>query len=96
MDRRHRVYYFVNLNQNHAKQGWWSAGWDSYGMVYRRNLRDLKRAAYSLKIMPSRLDYRDEHYYQLKISCKFEEEQALLKVLDKMPMTNYMKIGEEE
>ena len=96
MDRRHRVYYLVNLNQNHTKQGWWSAGWDSYGIVYDRNLGTLKKAVHSLKIMPSRLDYRSEYYYQMKISCKWEEEQTLLNVLDKMRLVNYMKIREED
>lgn len=95
MDRRHRVYYFVNLNQNHTKQGWWSAGWDSYGVIYDRNLRNLKAAVRSLKIRPSHREYRSDNYYQMKISCRWEEEQTLLTVLDKMRLTNYEKIRED-
>lgn len=96
MDMRHRVYYLVNLNQNHTKQGWWSTGWDSYGMVYNHNLRALKDAVPSIKIRPSHRDYRAPDYFQMKVSCRWQEEQILVNTLDKLKLTNYEKILEDE
>ena len=94
MDRRHRVYYLVNLNQNYRKQYWWSTSWDSYGMIYNRNLRILKEAVPSLKIRPSHRDWRSTDYYQMKVSCKWEEERLLRDTLDKLKQTNYEEILE--
>jgi hypothetical protein len=95
MDRRHRVYYFINLNQNRSIGGWWGKGYDSYGIIYDKNLSKLKRAVPSLKIMPSRLTYKSPGYYQMKVSCKLNEELLLLAALDSMKLTNYEKIRED-
>lgn len=91
MDTRFRVYYLVNLNQNHGK-GWWNTGYDNYGFKYDSNLRKLKQAIHSLKIMNSNIDWRSENFYQMKISCKIEEEPTLIDILNKLPLTNYLKL----
>lgn len=92
MDRRHRVYYYVSLNQNHKMPGWWCAGWDDYGLIYDKNLDILKKSVPSIKIMPSRLTYKSLGYYQLKISCKKEDEHILLDTLGRMRKTDYAKV----
>ena len=92
MDTRHRVYYLVNLNQNHTKQGWWSIGWDSYGLLYDRNLRELKKAISSLKIRPVNEKDRGVEWYSLMVSCKKEEQAALVGFLDKTRGVNYVQL----
>ena len=91
MDTRHRVYYLVNLNQNHGK-GWWNTGYDDHGLIYRDNSKKLRTTIHSLKIRPyGEVDALGK-YFQLKISCKRDEEETLLKLLNKMPKVNYMKL----
>ena len=92
MDRRHRVYYLVNLNQNHKKSGWWVSGWDSFGSLYELNMHMLKQHIPGLKISPSHLDYFSTEYYQLKLSCRKEKEYLLVDMLNKLPQTEYKKI----
>lgn len=96
MDTRHRVYYLVNLNQNYRKGGWWTPGWDSYGFLYDRNMDELKRSIGSLKIRPYGLfnGVCDiiPGYYQLKLSCKKEDEAELVNVLTNMRDVNFKKI----
>lgn len=96
MDMRHRVYYYVNLNQNHKVGGWWNRGYDNYGMTYKKNLDALIRTIPGLKLRPVFFDYRNPNRYQLKVSCRWYEEELLLSILDKLPMTNYEKIVEGE
>ena len=92
MDNRHRIYYLLNLNQNYRKENWWSKGWDDYGMVYSSNLRALKESVNSLKITSNNQDSFSNGYYQMKVSCKKKEEQALVNVLDGLQDVNYMKL----
>lgn len=91
MDNRRRVYYLVNLNQNYQKRGWSSKGWDGYGMIYQRNLCELRSKIRSLKIT-SNNQTDSSSYYQMKISCIKEEENELLAILSKLEDVNYMKI----
>ncbi len=83
MDSRYRVYYLVNLHQNWYLGSWWSSQWDNYGVLYRTNLNELKRSVPSLKIRPLRAWIRpgDTNYWQLKLSCKKEDEQFLATTL---------------
>lgn len=53
MDPKHRVYYFVNLNQNYRLGGWWNREWDNHGHFYDENLKRIKHSIPSLKIRPS-------------------------------------------
>lgn len=92
IDTRHRVYYLVNLNQNHTREGWWSKGWDDYGFVYEKNLQTLKRHAKSLKIRQCNKHDRGGDYYQMKISCKKEDESILRDLLDKLPDVDYIQL----
>lgn len=100
MDYRARVYYLTNLNQNYNRGGWWSKGWDDYGRVYRENIRKIKSAVTSLKITPnnqtkSKLrNGRYVDYYQMKLSCKKEEERLLIETLDELRDANYIKLND--
>lgn len=91
MDTRHRVYYLVNLNQNHGIC-WWNTGYDNYGFIYRDNLKKLKQTVSSLKIRPCNEFDNGGVYYQMKISCKKDEEELLRKILDKLPKVNYVQL----
>lgn len=90
MDTRHRVYYLVNLNQNHGIW-WWNAGYDNYGFIYRDNLKKLQTKIHSLKIRQHGETYPISGYFQLKISCRKEEEETLLKLLNRLPRVTYMR-----
>lgn len=90
MDNRRRAYYLVNLNQNYNKSGWSSKGWDGYGIIYQRNLYELRSKIRSLKIT-SNNQTDSSSYYQMKISCIKEEENELLVVLSELKDVNYMK-----
>ena len=90
MDTRHRVYYLVNLNQNHGKN-WENIGYDDYGFIYRDNLKGLQTKIHSLKIRPHGETYPISGYFQLKISCRKEEEEVLLRLLKKLPRVSYMR-----
>ena len=90
MDNRRRVYYLVNLNQNYQKLGWESKGWDDYGIIYQRNLCELRSKIRSLKITSN--NQTAPSYYQMKISCIKEEENELLTILSELEDVNYMKI----
>lgn len=92
MDTRHRVYYLVNLNQNHTKQGWWSKGWDDYGFIYQYNLKMLQQHVRSLKIRQCTEHDRAHEYYQMQISCKKEEQPILVELLNKLPDVNYIQL----
>lgn len=92
MDNRHRVYYLLNLNQNYRRENWWSNGWDDYGMVYVYNLQTLNQSINSLKITPNNQSCFSNGYYQMKVSCKKNEEQALVNVLNSLQDVNYMKL----
>jgi hypothetical protein len=94
MDVRHRVYYLVNLNQNHKLAGWLARGWDSYGIVYNKNVYALKRTISSLKVMPVNV-FNNEYggSYQLKVSCKKEEENLLIDLLNKLRLVDYSKLA---
>lgn len=92
MDVRHRVYYLINLHANHGIN-WWRPGYDNYGFVYESNLKRLKKTVRSLKVRPTGLDLLREDYFQMKISCKKEDEPALVDLLNKLPLTNYIKLG---
>lgn len=91
MDTRHRVYYLVNLNQNHYRY-WWNTGYDSYGLRYEKNLKNLKRAIPSLKIRPCNECDRWGEYYQMKISCKKSDEQTLRSLLTKLRDVTYIQL----
>jgi hypothetical protein len=92
VDTRHRVYYLVNLNQNHARSGWWSVGWDHFGFKYEANLNTLKTKIRSLKIRPCNEFDRFHEYYQMMVSCKKEEEETLRKLLKQLPDVNYIQL----
>lgn len=92
MDTRHRVYYLVNLNQNHTKQGWWSKGWDDYGFIYQNNLKRLRQSVKSLKIRQCNEYDRAGDYYQMHISCKKDEQSILIELLNKLPDVNYIQL----
>lgn len=92
MDTRHRVYYLVNLNQNHTKQGWWNIGWDSYGIRYNENLKKLTQSISSLKIRPVNDENREFFWYSMMISCKRHEQMSLVDLLDRLPDVNYTQI----
>lgn len=92
MDMRHRVYYLVNLNQNYARSGWWSIGWDDFGFKYEANLKTLKTKIRSLKIRPCSEFDRSHEYYQMRVSCKKEEEETLRKLLKQLPDVNYIQL----
>lgn len=91
MDMRHRVYYAVNLSQNHCRW-WWMSGYDNYGIVYDSNLRKLKGAVKSLKIRPLRREHSPDRYFQQMISCKWEEEVVLVAMLGELKWVNYEKL----
>lgn len=92
MDNKHRVYYLVNLNQDYKREYWWSKNWDDYGMVYTNNLRTLKQLVNTLKITPNnQTDYHN--YFQMKMSCKKEEEELLLRILNGLKDINYIKLN---
>ena len=95
MDPKHRVYYLVNLNQNHTRAGWWSVGWDNHGTRDDHNLRRLKLHVPSIKIRPVSDVNRVFHYFQMMVSCRWEHEQRLLKLLDIMGDVNYEKLRRE-
>ena len=93
MDHRIRVYYLINLNQNHNRSGWWSNGWDNFGSRYDLNLDILRSEISSLKITPNnQTKYPD--YYQMKISLKRDEEELLINVLSKLKDVDYIKLLE--
>jgi hypothetical protein len=92
VDNRHRVYYLVNLNQNHKKEGWWSKGWDDYGWLYKNNLKMLKQHVKSLKIRPTKDEDIVVEWYSMRISCKKEEQAILVELLDKLPDVNYIQL----
>lgn len=91
MDTRHRVYYLVNLNQNHGIC-WWNTGYDNGGFLYEKNLKKLKREISSLKIRPCNEFDRGGVYYQMKISCKKNEKAALRNLLDKARGVSYVQL----
>lgn len=91
MDRRHRVYYLVNLNQNHKLQGWWSRGWDGYGLRYRANTIALQIRVPSLKVSPNNQINKRSTYYQMKVSCKKEDEERLVNQLRTLKDVDYVK-----
>ena len=95
MDPKHRVYYLVNLNQNHTRSGWWTIGWDNHGMKYDRNWRRLKRDVPSIKVRPVSDVNRVFRYFQMMVSCRWEDEQLLLSTLDDMADVNYEKLRGE-
>ena len=91
MDNRHRVYYLVNLNQNYNKF-WYNRGYDNYGWVYRENLNTLKKLLRSLKITSNnQTDYHN--YFQMKISCKKDEEELLISTLTSLNDVNSIKLN---
>lgn len=92
MDTRHRVYYLVNLNQNYCRGGWWGKGYDDFGFKYKSNLKALKKNIHSLKIRPCDEFDRSHEYYQMKISCKKEEEATLRGLLKRLPDVNYIQL----
>lgn len=81
----------IHLNQNYRKNGWWNSGWDNYGMCYDYNLMMLKREIKSLKLMPIN---SDDMNYHIKISCKKEEEKALLDLLNYLKDVDYQNIAQ--
>ena len=92
MDPKHRVYYLVNLNQNSKlRSGWWHPLWDSYGLFYTYNLRELKNSVPSLKMRYQPYDHQSEENYQVMGSCKKEYECQLIRVLRKLNRVNYVK-----
>ncbi len=95
MDMRHRVYYAVNLNQNHDRF-WWNSGYDNSGIVYKSNLRKLKGAVRSLKIRPLRREYMSGRYFQMMISCTWDEEPILVAMLGQLKWVNYEKLDGKE
>lgn len=90
MDKRYRVYYLLNLNQNYKKAGWWSKDWDNYGVIYNHNLSALKSNVDSLKIT---FNYKTtlSGYHQMKISCKKDDEKNLLSILNTFKDIEYIK-----
>lgn len=94
MDRRHRVYYLVNLNQNHEVGGWWGRGYDNYGIRYDRNMDLLVRDVPSLKVRPIAEANAVDDYYQMMISCRKRDEAELIETLDICTDVNYMKLEE--
>lgn len=90
-DIRHRVYYLVNLNQNHGIN-WWSYGYDNYGIVYEKNLSILKSKVPSIKVRPYGEKDSFDRYWQLKISCKIEESQVLVDLLNRLSKASYVRI----
>lgn len=95
MDMRHRVYYAVNLNQNHDRF-WWNSGYDSYGMVYDFNLEKLRSVVRSLKIRQLKHGTLSGGYYQMMVRCKQEEEHGLVAMLDQLKLANYEKLDGKE
>ena len=95
MDMRHRVYYAVNLNQN-CSGFWWMSGYDDYGIRYETNLRKLRGVVRSLKIRPLRHGVLSGRYFQMMISCKWEEEVTLVTMLGQLKEANYEKLDGEE
>lgn len=92
MDRRHRVYYLVNLNQNYKRSGWWTVGWDNHGLRYETNLTLLYILMPSLKVRPINMINRSDRYFQMMISCRYRDEQRLLNALGKMSDVNYERL----
>lgn len=95
MDKRYRVYYLVNLNQNYKLNWWWSKGWDNYGVIYDSNMLTLVNKIKSLKITENKQlskEHFDCIYFGFKISCKKEEENTLVTLLNKLKDCNYLKI----
>ena len=93
MDPKHRVYYLVNLNQNRKLSGWWHPIWDSYGLFYRYNLRELRNSVPSIKMRYQPYDHHSGENYQVMVSCKKEYERELIRVLRKLRRVDYVKIG---
>lgn len=95
MDMRERVYYAVNLNQNHGL-GWRNASYDDYGMVYKANLKRLKGVVRSLKCRELRHGTLSGGYFQMMISCKWQEEATLVAMLGQLKWVNYEKLDGKE
>lgn len=95
MDMRDRVYYAVNLNQNY-KRFWWMSGHDDYGTVYSTNLKRLKGAVRSLKCRELRHRTLSGGYFQMMISCKWDEEPILVAMLGQLKWVNYEKLDGRE
>lgn len=95
MDMRHRVYYAVNLNQNHGLS-WHDVGYDDYGIMYKINWKRLKSAISSMKARPLCREYMSDRYFQQMVSCKCEEEAALVAMLGELKWVNYEKLDGKE
>lgn len=95
MDMRNRVYYAVNLNQNHGLS-WWNSRYDQYGRVYSANLRKLKGAVRSLKCRELRCGTLTGRYFQMMVSCLKGEEVDLVAILGQLKWANYEKLDGTE
>lgn len=95
MDMRHRVYYAVNLNQNY-KRFWLTSGSDVFGVLYSTNLKILKGAIRSLKCRELRHKPLSGGYFQMMISCKWQEEATLVDTLDQLKWVDYEKLDGKE
>lgn len=103
MDRRNRVYYLVNLNQNFKLNGWlkeWGGGneYDHNIEVLTKNIQSLKITEnkqlnkYYFNSYNKRYRKYHENYFELKISCNTVEEDNLLFLLNSLKYCNYRKI----
>lgn len=88
MDNRFRVYYMVNLNKSRNITGQRYSD-DSFGKTYEENIWTLQSMVNSLKMTPLKghtepRKYPEGYYqhYQMKISCKKDDEQTLLHILE--------------
>lgn len=98
MDRRFRVYYMANLNRSKKITGKYYSD-DMYSKVYEDNVWKLQTEVDSIKMTP--LSGRTEprkyfegqySHYQMKISCKKDDEYALLNVLENAKDVEYFKV----
>ena len=92
MDKKDRVYYLVNFNRNHFKEGWSSNNWDKDGVIYANNVKELQSSIKSLKITENNQSKYTNLNFQRKISCLKKEERCLINAFNKLNNVEYVKI----